>query len=193
MITVIMLVLTGFAQWQPALLIRAFWIGPTRLVKAMIAATFAMQIAVAASAVQWFPIVWPWQQTPLAALADVSRAWPWGAGPFVISATSPAMFGTIPFALAFVAVFFGRRPRAVVLWTVVGAVLALLVIGFEIATRWPAAAALRTFPRPRILIAGVSLAVVVLAGFGIETIGAQRGCVRRCSGSPPPLLGSRSS
>jgi hypothetical protein len=59
------------------------------------------------------------------------------------------------------------------LWAVIGVTLAAVVIAFDVATRWPRAAELlRPIPSPRVLLAGVCLAVAVLAGFGIETIAA---------------------
>jgi hypothetical protein len=153
-----------------ALFIRAFWIGPTRLMKAILACALALLIALAASAVQWMPVMLPWAKTPLLALSDIPRTWPWGAGPWIVSPTAPALFGTIPLVLAAIAIFSGRRPRAVMLWTVTGVALALIVISFEVVARRLGLEMLRTFPRPRVLVAGVSLALAVLAGFGVETV-----------------------
>lgn len=149
-----------------ALLIRAFWIGPKRWLATLVAAAVALLIGVLASAVQWLPVVWPWRATPLAAIADLPRLWPWGAGPFIHDATAPALFGTIPLALAVIAVASGRRPRAVVLWAVTGVTLTLSVVllhgwGQTLST---------ALPRPHVLVAGVCLSIAILAGFGIETV-----------------------
>lgn len=148
-----------------ALLIRAFWIGPKRWAAATVACVFALVIASAASAVQWLPVVWPWRATPLAAIAELPRLWPWGAGPFLNDATAPALFGAIPAVLAVIAIAFGRRPRAVVLWAGIGVTLTLAIIVLDV---W--GNALATLPRPHVLAAGVCLAVAILAGFGIETV-----------------------
>ena len=154
-----------------ALLIRAIWIGPRRWAAAIVACAFALAIALAASAVQWMPVVWPRQADPLGAISDLPRHWPWGAGPLLLGPTSPALFGAIPLALAATAIGFGRRPRAVVLWTIIASILAMAVIGFEVWARLDAEA-VRSWPRPRVLVAGVCLAVAILAGFGIETVAA---------------------
>ncbi len=149
-----------------ALLIRAFWIGPKRWLAAIIAAGLALVIAVAASAVQWLPVVWPWRATPLAALAGLPRLWPWGMQPFLHDATAPALFGTIPAALAVIAVMSGRRPRAVVLWAGIGVTLTVAIVALHV---WDHALP-ATLPPPHVLTVGVCLAVAILAGFGIETI-----------------------
>ena len=154
-----------------ALLIRAFWIGPKRWTAAIAACAFALGLALAISAVHWFPVVWTWRSDPLGAISDLPRAWPWGAGPLLVSPTSPALFGAVPLALAATAIVFGRRPRAVVLWTIIGASLALSVVGFELLARF-GGEPVRAWPRPRVLVAGDSLAVAILAGFGIETVAA---------------------
>jgi hypothetical protein len=146
-----------------ALLIRAIWIGPRRLVAASAAFAFAMAVAIAASAVLWGLVAWRWLATPLAALSDLPRRWPWGAGPFLNAATAPALVGAIPLSLAAITVASGRRPRAVVLWAGIGASLTLVVVALDV---WGHA----LLPRPHVLAAGVCLAVAVLAGFGIETV-----------------------
>ena len=152
-----------------ALLIRAFWIGPKRWIAAVAGCVIALVIALAASAVQWMPVLWPWQASLLGAIADIRRSWPWGLGPLLVSPTSPALVGAVPLALATTAIVFGRRPRAVVMWTLIGVVLALTVIGFEGWVRFGNDVA-RVWPRPRVLVAGICLAVAMLAGFGIETV-----------------------
>ena len=152
-----------------ALLIRAVWIGPKRWIAAVIACVIALLVALTTSAVQWMPVLWPWQASPLGAIADIPRSWPWGAGPLLAPPTSPALLGAVPLALAATAIAFGRRPRAVVMWTLIGLVLALAVIGFEGWARF-GNDAVRAWPRPRVLVAGVCLAVAILAGFGIETV-----------------------
>ncbi|HEV2292515.1 MAG TPA: hypothetical protein VGR35_01590 [Tepidisphaeraceae bacterium] len=150
-----------------ALLIRAFWIGPKRWLAAMVAAALALIVAVAASAVQWLAIMYPWRGKPLSALCELPRAWPWGAGTLLSGATSPALLGAIPLTLAVIAVLSGRRPRAVVLWAAIGATLTLAVVVLDV---W--GQSLRSLPHPHVLAAGVCLAVAVLAGFGVETVAA---------------------
>ena len=152
-----------------ALLIRAFWIGPKRWIAAVIGCLVALVIALAASAVQWMPVLWPWQASPLGGIAHFPPSWPWGAGPLLVSPTSPALVGAVPLALAGTAIVFGRRPRAVVMWTLIGVVLALTVTGCEAWARF-GNDAVRAWPRPRVLVVGASLAIAILAGFGIETV-----------------------
>jgi hypothetical protein len=105
----------------------------------------------------------------LGAIADIRRSWPWGAGPLLVPPTSPALVGAVPLALAATAIVFGRRPRAVVMWTLIGVALALTVVGFEGWARF-GNDFVRAWPRPRMLVAGVCLAVAILSGFGIETV-----------------------